>query len=126
MQGQDEMLLKTISTPKHYVANNEEHNRFSCNAVIPRDDLFEYFLSPFEAVVREGKCAAVMAAYNAVNGEPCHASRELLHDILRGRWGFEGYVVSDCGAVSNLWDRHFTAQLPVEAAAQALLSLIHI
>ena len=120
MQGQDETLLKTISTPKHYVANNEEHNRFSCNAVIPRDDLFEYFLSPFEAVVREGKCAAVMAAYNAVNGEPCHASRELLYDILRGRWGFEGYVVSDCGAVSNLWDRHCTAQSPVEAAAQAL------
>lgn len=122
MQGQDETLIKTVATPKHFVANNEEHDRFSCNAVIPRDDLFEYFLPPFEAAVREGECAAVMAAYNAVNGEPCHASRELLHDILRERWGFDGYVVSDCGAVSNLWDRHNTAETPTAAAAQAILA----
>lgn len=121
MQGDDEECLKTVATPKHFVANNEEHNRFECNAAgIPREQLFDYYLKPFEMAVKEGKCGSVMASYNAVNGIPCHANRELLTDILREQWGFEGYVVSDCGAVSHLLDRHHYAATPQEAAAAAL------
>lgn len=121
LQGEEEGSLKTVATPKHFVGNNEEHNRFECNAAdLPRDQLFDYYLKPFEMAVKEGKCESVMAAYNAVNGIPCHASRELLTDILRGQWGFQGYVVSDCGAVSHLLDRHHYAGTPQEAAAAAM------
>ena len=120
LQGDREGILKTVATPKHFVANNEEHNRFECNADIPRDQYFDYYLKPFEIVIKEGKCEAVMAAYNAVDGVPCHANHELLTEILREEWGFEGYVVSDCGAVSHLVDRHGYAGTPQEAAAMAL------
>ncbi len=120
LQGNREDCLKTVATPKHFVGNNEEHNRFECNADIPEDQYYDYYLKPFEYVVKEGKCAAVMAAYNAVNKVPCHANRELLTGILRNLWGFEGYVVSDCGAVSHLLDRHHYVNTPAEAAAYAL------
>lgn len=121
LQDMDENGLKVVATPKHFVGNNEEYNRFSCNAAdVPRNQYFDYYLKPFEMVVKEGKCESIMAAYNAVNGIPCHASRELLTDILREQWGFEGYVVSDCGAVSHLWDRHHYVETPTEAAAAAL------
>lgn len=120
LQGKDETYLKTVATPKHFVGNNEEHNRFECNAVIPRDQYFDYYLKPFKMAVKEGKCASVMAAYNAVNGIPCHANKELLNDILRERWGFKGYVVSDCGAVSHLTDRHRFVDTPAKAASAAL------
>lgn len=121
LQGEEEDCLKTVAAPKHFVGNNEEHNRFECNAAdLPRDQLFDYYLKPFEMAVKEGKCESVMAAYNAINGVPCHASQELLTDILRGQWGFQGYVVSDCGAVSHLLDRHHYAATPQEAAAAAM------
>lgn len=120
LQGSREDCLKTVATPKHFVGNNEEHNRFECNADIPEDQYHDYYLKPFEMAVKEGKCEAVMAAYNAVNKVPCHANRELLTDILRNRWGFNGYVVSDCGAVSHLLDRHKYVSTPAEAAAAAL------
>ena len=120
LQGDDPLNWKTISVPKHFVANNEEHNRFECDAVISERTLREYYLPAFKACVVEGGAGGVMAAYNAVNGEPCHSSKRLLGDILRGEWGFEGFVVSDAGGVQFLHSRQKTASSPEDAVVQAL------
>ncbi len=120
IQGYEEGYLKAVATPKHFTANNEEHNRFSCNAVMSEKTFREYHLEPFRIAVQEGHPEAVMAAYNAVNGVPCHENRRMLTDILRGEWGFDGYVVSDCGGVSSLYDSHHKEPDEVSAAAAAL------
>ena len=120
IQGSDDNYLKAVATPKHFTANNEEHNRFSCNAVMSEKTFREYHLEPFRIAVQEGHPEAVMAAYNAVNGVPCHENRRMLTDILRGEWGFDGYVVSDCGGVSSLWDSHHKEPDEVSAASAAL------
>ena len=120
LQGDDKTFLKAVATPKHFTANNEEHNRFSCNAVMSEKTFREYHLEPFRMAVQEGHAEAVMAAYNAVNGVPCHENRRLLTEILRGEWGFDGYVVSDCGGVISLWESHHTQPDEVSAAAAAL------
>ncbi len=120
IQGSDPVYLKAVATPKHFTANNEEHNRMSCNAVMSEKTFREYHLEPFRIAVKEGHPEAVMAAYNAINGVPCHENRRLLTDILRNEWGFDGYVTSDCGGVSSLWDAHHTEPDEVSAAAAAL------
>lgn len=120
IQGEDPNYLKSVATPKHFTANNEEHNRFSCNAVMSEKTFREYHLEPFRIAVQEGHPEAVMAAYNAVNGVPCHENRRILTEILREEWGFDGYVVSDCGGVSSLWDSHHKEPDEVSAAAAAL------
>ena len=74
---------------KHFACNNQEYKRFSSNSVLDSRTLRELYLRGFELAVREGRPAAVMCAYNAVNGEHCSDSRELLTDILRGDWGPE-------------------------------------
>ena len=120
LQGDDPRYLKTVATPKHFTANNEEHNRFSCNAIMSEKTLREYHLAPFRDAVIEGGCAAVMAAYNAINGIPCHASKKLLTDTLRSEWGFAGYAVSDCSGIARLWDQHKQFDQPGQAAAAAM------
>ena len=120
LQGNDPKYLKAVSTPKHFTANNEEHNRFSCNAKMSEKTFREYHLEPFRIAVREGHPAAVMAAYNAVNGIPCHENKRLLTDILRDEWGFDGYVVSDCSGVARLWDSHKRYEDPADAASAAM------
>lgn len=120
LQGKDEHFLKAVATPKHFTANNEEHDRFSCNAVMSEKTLREYHLEPFRMAIQEGEPEAVMGAYNAINGVPCHENRRLLTDILRKEWGFQGYVVSDCGAIARLWDHHKTHEEPKDAAAAAI------
>jgi len=106
LQGNDPKYLKVVATPKHYTANNEEHNRFECNAKFSEKSLREYYLVPFEYAVKEGKAQSIMSAYNAINGIPCTASKKLLTDILRKEWGFNGFVVSDCGAPGFLVTDH--------------------
>ena len=120
LQGHDPKYLKAVSTPKHFTANNEEHNRFECNAKMSEKTFREYHLEPFRIAVQEGHPAAVMAAYNAINGMPCHENRRLLTDILRGEWGFDGYVVSDCSGVARLWDAHKRYADPADAASAAM------
>ena len=120
IQGYDKNYLKAVATPKHFTANNEEHNRFSCNAVMSEKTFREYHLEPFRIAVKEGHPEAVMAAYNAINGVPCHENRRMLTEILREEWGFDGYVVSDCGGISSLWDSHHKEPDEVSAAAAAL------
>jgi len=120
LQGKDPKYIKAVATPKHYTANNEEHNRFSCNAVMSEKTLREYHLEPFRIAVEEGHPAALMAAYNAINGEPCHQNHYILTDILRDEWGFDGYVVSDCSGIARLWDQHRKHEDPANAASAAL------
>jgi len=120
LQGEDEKYLKVVSTPKHFAANNEEHNRFECDAIISERALREYYLKGFEACITEGKAQSIMSAYNAVNGIPCTANQWLLNDLLRTEWGFEGYVVSDCGAIKALVNNHHFVDTKEEAAKAAI------
>ncbi len=122
MQGEDPRYLKTICTPKHFVANNEEHNRFSCNVITTEENLRNYYLKGFEACVREAGAGAVMTAYNAINGIPCSVNTWLIRNVLRQEWGFGGYVVTDCGAVKHLFESHGFVKDTVGAAALAINS----
>ncbi|HEX9045507.1 MAG TPA: glycoside hydrolase family 3 C-terminal domain-containing protein, partial [Verrucomicrobiae bacterium] len=108
---------------KHYaVHSGPEPDRHRFDAVPPERDLYETYLPQFEMAVREGHVGGVMGAYNSVFGVPCCASSFLLNDLLRQQWGFDGYVVSDCDAIHNIWeknDHHYVAT-PEEAAALAV------
>lgn len=106
LQGNDQDYLKVVATPKHYTGNNEEHNRFECNAVMSERSLREYYLVPFEYAVKEGKAASIMTAYTAINGIPSTMNKKLVNEILREEWGFDGFVVSDCGAGGNIVSAH--------------------
>ena len=118
--GDDPRYLKAVSTPKHFAGNNEEHNRFECNVPTSEKQLREYYLPAFEALVRRGKAASIMSAYNAINGIPCTASPWLLTKVLRDDWGFQGYVVSDCGAVDLIRSGHHFVREKETAATLAL------
>ncbi|MGO9476373.1 MAG: glycoside hydrolase family 3 C-terminal domain-containing protein [Limisphaerales bacterium] len=123
IQGDDPNYMLAMACAKHYaVHSGPEAERHSFDATPSERDLFETYLPQFERVVREGKVAGVMGAYNAVNGVPCCASTFLLDDLLRKQWGFEGYVVSDCDAIHDIWGRqqHHFVNTPEEAAAVAV------
>lgn len=120
LQGNDSRYLKVVATPKHFAANNEEHNRFECNPQISEKQLREYYLPAFEACIKNGKAASIMAAYNAINDVPCSANPWLLDKVLRKDWGFGGYVVSDCGGVSLLRTGHEYVKTKETAATLAL------
>lgn len=120
LQGTDRRYLKVVATPKHFAANNEEHNRFECNAQISERILREYYFPAFEACVKDGKAAAIMPAYNAINNVPCTANPWLLQKVLRKDWGFNGYVVSDCGGPGYLMTHHKVVNSKEEAATLAI------
>lgn len=86
---------------KHYAANNQEHRRMSIDAVIDERTLREIYLASFEGTVKQSQPWSVMCSYNQVNGEYASESYELLTKVLREDWGFEGFVVSDWGAVNE-------------------------
>ena len=86
---------------KHFAANNQEYQRFSINAVVGERALREIYLPAFETAVKKGKPWTVMCAYNKLNGVYCSEHHALLVDILKHEWGFEGFVVSDWGAVHD-------------------------
>ena len=102
LQGDDPHYLKVVSTPKHFAGNNQEDGRGHKNIVADERYLQEYELAGFRACIMEGKAQSIMAAYTAINGVPSSANKWLLTDVLRKQWGFQGYAVSDCGAVSNV------------------------
>lgn len=120
LQGDDPRYLKVVSTPKHFAGNNEEHNRFECKMEVSEQTLRSYYLPAFKALVTEGKVESIMSAYNAINGIPCTANKWLLTDVLRNEWGFNGYVVSDCGAPGFLYSDHHYVETREEAAQKAL------
>ncbi len=90
-----------LANVKHFAANNQETNRVGINETISRRALEEIYLQGFKACVKEGGAKTVMSAYNKINGVPCTESSWLLIKKLRGEWGFDGFVVSDWGAVFN-------------------------
>lgn len=121
LQGDDPNYFKVIATPKHFaVHSGPEDLRHSFNAVVSEKDLWETYLPAFHACVTEAKAFSIMGAYNRVNGEPCCGSPTLLNEILRERWGFEGYVVSDCWAIKDFHESHGATQSPEESAAMAV------
>jgi beta-glucosidase len=121
LQGDDPKYLKVVATPKHYaVHSGPEPERHRFDAAATERDMRETYLPAFRATVTEARAASVMCAYNRVNGEPACASTQLLGDILRGEWGFKGYVVSDCGAIDDIFRRHNFVKTPEEASAVAV------
>ena len=107
MQGDDPKYLKTVATAKHFaVHSGPEPSRHTFDAVVSEEDLRETYLPHFEAAIREGGAYSVMCAYNSVDGQPACANPRLLDDILRKEWGFQGYVVSDCGAIGDIYLHH--------------------
>lgn len=117
LQGDHPTYLKTVATIKHFVANNEENNRFSSSSQIPTKQLYEYYFPAYEACVKEANAQSVMTAYNAFNGVPPSGSHWLLDDVLRKEWGFDGFVVSDCGAIGVMNWQHRVVNSLEEAAA---------
>lgn len=120
LQGNDPRYLKVVSTPKHFAGNNEEHNRFECNDIMTERALRSYYLPAFKALITEGKAQSIMTAYNAINGVPCTANKKLLTEILRNEWGFNGYIVSDCGAPDYIYSKHNYVLSRDDAAAIAM------
>jgi beta-glucosidase len=117
LQGNDPHYFKVIATPKHYaVHSGPEPERHAFDAVASERDLRETYLPAFRATILEGKAYSVMCAYNRTNGEPCCANTKLMKDILRGEWEFNGYVVSDCGAIYDIWKFHKVVPTEMEAS----------
>lgn len=123
LQGDNEKYLKTVATAKHYaVHSGPEYNRHTFDVRPPLRDVWDTYLPAFEKLIKTGHAYSVMCAYNRFEGEPCCGSDELLIDILRNQWGFDGYVVSDCGAINNFYRTHNTAPDAAAASAQAVIA----
>ena len=121
LQGDDPRYFKTIATPKHFaVHSGPEDKRHYFNAIVSQRDLEMTYLPAFKASIVEAKAYSIMGAYNRLNGEACCASSTLLQKILRDTWGFDGFVVSDCGAVDDIYSNHMLVKTPAEAAALAV------
>ena len=119
IQGSGE-FLKASACSKHFaVHSGPEKNRHSFDSAVSDKDLFETYLPAFEKTVKSG-VTGVMGAYNRVNGVPCCANERLLGEILRKKWGYSGYVVSDCGAIHDISHGHAYKNTDAEAAACAL------
>ncbi len=118
MQGDDSTYLKTIATVKHFaVHSGPEPDRHIFNAVVSERDLHETYLRAFAMGIQDGPAWSIMCAYNRLYGKAACGSDLLLDDVLRGRWGFKGYVGSDCGAIDDIYERHRIVQTAAEAAA---------
>lgn len=120
IQGEGK-YLKAAACAKHLAAHSGPENiRHEFNSVVSKKDLEETYLPAFEACVKEGDVESVMGAYNRVNGEPSCGSHTLLKEILRDKWGFEGHVVSDCGAIMDFHRFHKITKTVTDSAAMAL------
>ncbi len=121
MQGDDPRYYRVISTPKHFdVHSGPEPTRHFTDVDVSNHDEMDTYLPAFRAAVTEGKAGSVMCAYNAINGEPACANQFTLEDQLRGQWGFQGYVVSDCGAVRDIYENHHYKPTQAQASAISL------
>lgn len=120
LQGDGE-FMRTAACAKHFaVHSGPEELRHSFDAEASRKDMWETYLPAFEACVREAKVESVMGAYNRVNGEPSCAHEYLMNEVLRKKWGFEGYYVSDCWAIKDFHENHKVTANPIESARLAL------
>jgi beta-glucosidase len=120
LQGSDPNYYKAIATPKHYaVHSGPESDRHRFNVEPTPHDLWDTYLPAFRATIVEGKADSIMCAYNAIDGAPACASKQLLEDILRKDWGFKGYVTSDCGAIDDFYEKNAHRYSPDKDAAAA-------
>jgi len=118
MQGDDPRYYRTISTPKHFaVHSGPETTRHTADVPISKHDEEDTYLPAFRAAITEGHAGSIMCAYNAINGQPACANEFLLQDTLRGWWNFQGYVVSDCGAVIDIHNGHKFNTTQAESSA---------
>ena len=121
LEGDDPKYLKTVATAKHFaVHSGPESTRHVFDARVSETDLRDTYLPQFEMAVKDGGAFSVMCAYNRVDGLPACANPPLLENILRKEWGFPGYVVSDCGAVGDIYQGHKTAKNAAEGVAMAV------
>jgi len=121
LQGDDPKYLRVISTPKHFaVHSGPEPSRHSIDVQVSKHDMEDTYLPAFRATVTEGKAGSVMCAYNRVNGQPACANTFLMQDQLRNAWKFNGYVVSDCDAIVDIFEGHHFVKSQAEAAAAAV------
>lgn len=120
LQGDDPKYIKTAACAKHFaVHSGPEEGRHSFNSEVSKKDLFETYLPAFKRAVKDGDVCGVMGAYNRVNGEASCAS-ETLNKVLRGDWGFDGYFVSDCGALCDIVKNHHLSENKIKGAAYSL------
>ncbi|MCB0846834.1 MAG: glycoside hydrolase family 3 C-terminal domain-containing protein, partial [Bacteroidetes bacterium] len=123
LQGDDPQYYKTIATVKHFaVHNGPEPERHVFNATTNERDLWETYLPQFEMGIKEGKAYSAMCAYNRYNGEACCGSDRLMTQILRNDFGFNGFIVSDCGAIEDIYADHKIVENAAQAAALAVKS----
>jgi beta-glucosidase len=121
MQGDDPSHPRVVSTPKHFaVHSGPESTRHRVDVDVSKHDLEDTYMPAFRAAVTEGHARSVMCAYNSIDGAPACANTMLLRDHLRNDWHFDGYVVSDCGAVADIDTGHHYAPDMAHAAADAL------
>jgi beta-glucosidase len=121
MQGNDPKYFQVISTPKHFaVHSGPEPTRHMADVDVSKHDEIDTYLPAFRAAVTEGHAGSVMCAYNAIKGQPACANEFLLQDQLRGKWGFQGYVVSDCGAVIDIFAGHHYRTTQAQSSAISL------
>ena len=124
MQGNDKNYFKTHACAKHYaVHSGPEPLRHTYDARVSQRDLWETYLPAFKKLVVEGNVREVMSAYNRYEGVPCSSNDRLLNDILRGKWGFDGIVVTDCDAINNYYTpgQHETQPDALSAAVEVAL-----
>ena len=121
IQGDDPHYLQAIATPKHFaVHSGPEPLRHGFDVHPSPRDLNETYLPAFRRTVVAGHAHSLMCAYNAIDGKPACADEELLEKILRGDWGFDGFVTSDCGAIDDITHGHHLTATNVEGAAAAV------
>ena len=121
MQGDNPNYYRVISTPKHFdVHSGPEPTRHFADVDVSKHDELDTYEPAFRAAVVEGKAGSVMCAYNAINGQPACANQYLLQDQLRGKWGFQGYVVSDCDAVRDIYNGHHYRPTQAQSSAISL------
>jgi beta-glucosidase len=121
LQGDDPNYIKVMACAKHFaVHSGPEPKRHTIDVNPSERDFYETYLPHFEMAVREGHVGGFMGAYNSLYGKPACANPMLLTDILRKQWGFDGYIVSDCGAINDIHANHHFVATPEEAAAVAV------
>jgi len=122
LQGDNPKYYLAIATPKHYaVHSGPEPTRHFADVDVSKHDEVDTYEPAFRAAIVEGKAGSVMCAYNAINGQPACANQFLLEDQLRGKWGFHGYVVSDCDAVRDVAANHRYRPTQAQGAAISVI-----
>jgi beta-glucosidase len=121
MQGDDPNHYRVIATPKHFaVHSGPEPTRHFADVDVSHHDQVDTYEPAFRAAIVDAKAGSIMCAYNSINGQPACANQYLLQDLLRGKWGFQGYVVSDCDAVRDLFTGHHFRPTQAESSAISL------